>query len=225
MTTATRDTASLPFTERLLRVLRGFDRCRELVHAEARSADGIGRAPLLLRPPFPHVPPAVLQAVADGWGVTVRPATADASGISRDLPAAVVVWHPCPRFDRSTGWRSVIPEEEAATIRSALAAFPLPPSFLIDGGHTVVGLWTLVAPLAVDRESARAEALYRGLAARLGGAEDVSATTPLPLAGIIRGEWNPGTRIELVDVAPGQTYLIEALERALRAPTTKGGRP
>jgi hypothetical protein len=213
MTTATANPAAAarPFTARLLDVVRGFAG-HDL---DARSLHGFEHVTGRLPDPVPALPGFLLGWLEDGHHVRVSPSPAS-GGL---LHVAWVYWRLGDQFDRETGWRHRVPESDQARVRDALAGCPIAPAWLIDAGPEVVVGWPLAAPLPTDR----APAVLERLARRLGAAWPLPAT--LPLAGVIRN-WNQRApeRVELVDVAPAATYTLEALERAIAAPTTKGGR-
>ncbi len=208
-----------PFTARLLELLRVFDGCRGSIDIDMRSLSGIGQSALSVRPPVAAIPFPLLDAIRDNDGTRFTPVTR--AGGLQDLAIAFVCWRPAQCFDASTGWRYTIAPDAQERIREALAAFALPPAQLIDAGPEVVALWLLEAPLAVDRDPARALALLVGLAERLAGdvttAQDLGAL--LPLCGVIRN-WNHelADHVDVVDVEPGRRYPVEQLEAALASP-------
>ena len=208
-----------PFTQRLLDRVRLFDGCRGGIDVDMRSLDGIGHSVLYLTPPTGAIPLPLLDAIRDAWGARVMPVTR-AAGHPQDLASAFVYWRAETRFDRDTEWRYVVAPEAQARIREALGAFPMPPAQLVDAGPEIVALWPLDSPLAVDRDPTRAIALLVALAERLGAdveiARDLAAT--LPLAGVIRGDWNHTDLVDIVDVEPARRYRVEDLEAALATP-------
>jgi hypothetical protein len=138
---------------------------------------------------------------------------------------------------------SVQPEDEAAA-RAGIAAFPLPPSFIVNGGWALFPCWRLAAPLALDgRTLARVQAVQRALATAIGGRTDtirqpVATTQPasaetamesviacdilraaLPVPGSTArlggGATHARVRLELFDAA--RAYDLTAIEEAAAA--------
>jgi hypothetical protein len=222
------------FTARLLALLRIFDGCRGDIFVDARSLSGIGgHVTFNLRPPVSACPFPILDCIRDNDGLRVG-LTTRSGGRAEDLPAAFVLWKLRRDFGRREGEdpaRYYVLPEEQQRVGAALAGFTVLPAFLIDAGPEIVALWPLSAPLAVDKEPEHARRLLVALAERLGA--DVEAARDLmgtvPLAGVIRS-WNgnPPDIVDLVDVAPGRRYAVEALEAALitrptpKPHTTKG---
>lgn len=126
-----------------------------------------------------------------------------------------------------TGWRHAVDAAAAEAIRETLAGFPLPPAFIVDAKREVWACWPLADPLPVDGDPAPGVALLEAMARRLGG--DLNAAqnlaTPYPAAGPIRN-WttNPPERIEILEVAPGQTYNLEQIQAALAPAPDAGGK-
>jgi hypothetical protein len=165
--------------------------------------------------PLAHLPEPVLGLLRDARGIRVPLASGSVAPL--DLPAAVVVWRPARLFSAETGWRHAVDPAAVARIEELLDGFPLPPAFLVDGQHELVGVWPLAEPLPVDRDPGQAVQLLEALAARLGGdveaARDVRGT--IPLCGIVRN-WNttPPALVEILPGAPAATYTVAALLEA-----------
>jgi hypothetical protein len=120
---------------------------------------------------FDYVPPVILTELGYAQPADIRLTVATASQDKSwlDLPAVWVEIPLEPAFDNHLGY--VIPDEVAAAARDRLAAFPLPPSAVVDQVWTWLALWLLDAPLRLDmpEERARAERLQHALAVAVGG--------------------------------------------------------
>ena len=210
------------YTETVVSFMRQFRGCRGYVQLDIRTLGGLGHQGVGLRPDAcSSLPNVLLEALEGEYAVRIAPVTSD-GGRPADLAFAYALFTPPTMIDVQS--RCVVEPEAPARIATALAAFPLRCSFLIDGGSEVVAAWALREPLAVDRDEARATALLARLAEALGA--DVQPTKDLtltlPLCGIVRnfGMRLPVPYVEIIDVDPERRYRVEQIEAASRLRTS-----
>jgi hypothetical protein len=220
MTDPTTTAAVRQFSERVLALLRLFDRCRGHVLVDARTLSGIGHEQLHVDLPVPSfLPTPVADALLDNLSLRLSSRAVD--GTPRDLPFLFAVWRLASDFSRETNYRHVVRPEEQARVRAALAGFSLSPAFVLDSGPEVAAVFSLTEPLALD-DPARANALLRRLAQRLDADVDSARVTALiPFAGPVRN-WNTTDPdyVEILDVEPTARYSLAEIEAALMIPTT-----
>ncbi|MFA5028543.1 MAG: hypothetical protein WC713_11790 [Candidatus Methylomirabilota bacterium] len=211
--------ASAPYTESLLGALRSLARGQGTLTLEARDLHGHRREELHIRANPEYLPASLTAALAEELGVTT-PCVMQDGGAPVSLAGIPAVWRLQTRFSRETGWRHTVDPDNQARIRAALAGFPLPPAYLVDGGPIVWAWWALDAPVRItDATTPQIRQVLEGLALRLGGdwqiADDL--TTMLPLCGIVRNFGGPESP-ERVDIEPVDptTYTLEQLMTAAK---------
>jgi hypothetical protein len=100
--------------------------------------------------------------------------------------------------------------------RAALAAFPLPPSLVVESGGGLHPYWRLRDPLDVSRDAARAKHLLRRLAHHLEG--DLAAAEPariLRLPGTFNYKYTPPRPVTVSVFEPTREYSVIDFERVL----------
>jgi hypothetical protein len=191
---------------------------------EARSSGGIGHEQLTLEAGSDEVPLHLLELMRYGWALRAPVVMRQShGGPAVALPAAYALWRPTPAFSAETAWRHAIAPEAQARIADAIAASPVAPSVLIDGGPEVVALWLLDPVAALPAELDAAQALLDHMAVILDASRTAAAnmaTVSIPVAGAVRN-WNtnPPDPVTIVSLDPSKRYTVAELSRAFE----KGG--
>lgn len=206
---------------------------------DARTESGIGHEAFYVdRLVDGWLPPVLLALLEDvSWHVRVCPAVLGSiGGRSVRMHALFARWIIKPTLKRRV-W--CCPEDVLAAIARALAAFPCPPSAVIDGVHEVVALWKLAIPINLDPERAAALDVQARLAVALGASTaeiqhcvpraaagndsivtNLGAHDPesfLPLAGIVRNLGRLAPRVTIQACDPTRVYELGTIERAIGA--------
>ncbi len=183
-TTSETPITALPLVAQLRSLLAAiFGRCRGMMWFR----EGRGSAGEEFRTPSKvwHIlPPRLLAELRYSPPVELRTrlATLDQNGRDLvDVPAAWAEIDLAPSFDRTRRDWIVAPETLDA-VTSRLATFPLPVSALVDQHATLLAIWLLAEPAAVNGDPAlmaRVEAAQQALALAVGGRVDtVSEAQP-----------------------------------------------
>ena len=216
MTTTTETPA---FTETFLQLLQLLAPGRGNLSLHIRTLHGIGVVqPLRVRPVPECLSPPLLEFLDGEFEIRSQIVTVETDASPVEMTAAAVIFRLPTKFSKETEWRHAVDQAAAEQIRDALAAFPLPPAYAVDGGHELAVFWPLTEPLLVNQDPAPALALLEALVTHLGADVEAarSLATTFPLAGIVRN-WNnnPPERMGLLAIAPGATYTAEALLQAI----------
>jgi hypothetical protein len=229
-------TEARPLTEQLLEFFTMLDRDATGAHRVAvKSLTGFYQKWLRIQGRGLLALPDGVLAELEQPDVELRLAIATGDHAPEELPALFVLWKFTMEFSKATAYRhrAKVVDVEAAT--SALVAFTIAPTFVIDALHERVAVWLLDRPLHLRRDLPRAQALHDALAARL-QAPACALTITVPLAGVVRNASKLHVeRIRFVELDVTRRYRVEDLERALapaddttptrsRRPTTKGDR-
>ncbi len=204
-------------SEALATILPMLTRARGDLRLSCRSLGGYG----FEQPTLPHgtseIPVHLFELLADGDEIRAEVVTRTAvNGPPADLPAAFVMWRPKHDFDARTAHKRIVLPAEQERIRATLAAAPIPPSLLIDGGHELVGVWPLDRPADCTRDLATVRELLASMARTLDAdptaAEGFSEAT-LPIAGPVRSWGADPDRIAVYTMS-SETFTLEALQAA-----------
>jgi hypothetical protein len=165
---------------------------------------------------FNPLPRVLLTLLGGGWGLAVALAArrrADGS-TPHQLGALAASVALAPEFGPPT-WTWRVAPEAALAAEEAVQRVGVPPTVTIAAHHRLVALWGLREPLPLSRESARATAVLRALAAAcdapFAGLEDLRVPVP---GSVVRNAGDPPPRVAVAS-ATRNRYSIDDIERAL----------